>query len=239
MRFIKKPYLPEGRIVLSVSSRKAEGRVVSPFRCGSLPPALQNHADLSFAYLGGGVAVAAPEAFEYYSSAFAGDGLVLIKGGKKLDMHYPLDCAYNVLPLGESLFCLESAADGVLLEAARGMGYEIVDIKQGYAKCSVCPIREDAAISADVSFIRAARRRGIDVLQITNDTVVLPGYKNGFFGGGAYMADEHTLVIAGDVGLHPDGARIREFAAKYSIEVVCDRNGRVTDFGSLCAVMCE
>lgn len=238
-RFIEIPYLPEGDITLSVSARKADGRVIAPYGNARLPKGIRTHADLTFCYLGGGVAVAAPEAYDYYVRAFSGVGLTIIRGGTRLDMHYPVDCAYNVAPVGKKLFCNASIADGVLLSEAERMGYKIVHIKQGYAKCSVCPVTETAAISADVSFCRAAEREGIDALLITNDTILLPGYANGFFGGAAYMKNPHTLVTAGDLALHPDCERITAFLKEYGIRLEADSDAPLSDFGSLCAVMCE
>lgn len=238
-RFIEIPYLPEGSIALSVAARRAAGRVIAPYDKALLPEGIRRHADLTFCYLGGGTAVAAPEAYDYYKRAFAGTGLTLIRGGTRLDMHYPCDCAYNVAPVGKRLFCKVSAADGVLLSAAESLGYKIIDINQGYAKCSVCPVTENAAISADKSFCRAAQGEGIDTLLITNDTVLLPGYKNGFFGGAAYMKDRRTLVTAGDLAFHPDGERITGFLKAYGISAEPDSYAPLSDFGSLCAVMCE
>lgn len=238
-RFIEIPYLPESDIEVSVAARKAVGRVIAPYGGARLPKGTRTHADLTFCYLGGGTAVAAPEAYDYYKSAFSGSGLKLIRGKKRLDMHYPSDCAYNVAPVGKKLFCRVSAADSVLLCEAESMGYKIIDINQGYAKCSVCPVTQNAAISADPSFCRAAKREGIDVLLITNDTILLPGYKNGFFGGAAYMKNPRTLVTAGSIKLHPDGERITDFLKAYGISAESDSETPLFDFGSLCAVMCE
>lgn len=238
-RFIEIPYLPEGNITLSVSARKARGRVIAPYGNANLPEGIRTHTDLTICYLGGGAAVAAPEAYDYYVRAFSGTGLTVIRGGTRLDMHYPADCAYNVAPVGKKLFCNASAADGILLSEAEKRGYKIVDIKQGYAKCSVCPVTETAAISADISFCRAAEKEGIDTLLITNDAVLLPGYANGFFGGAAYMKNPRTLVTAGSVDRHPDGGRIKAFLQRYGINAEADSDAPLFDFGSLCAVMCE
>ena len=111
------------------------------------------------------------------------------------------------------------------------MGYSITNIKQGYAKCSVCPVDEKSAISADMSFYKAAVRDGLDVLLITNDNIRLEGFDNGFFGGCAYMVQSDALGAKGDLRTLPQYEKIEEFLNKRGIAVE-KGNGTVIDFGS-------
>jgi hypothetical protein len=239
MKFIKTPYLPESDIALSVSSREAFGRTVAPFTGANLPKGLKSHADLTICYLGDGVCVTAPESYEYYKSALSETGIEIVRGEKYLDRHYPDDCAYNVAIVGKKLFCKTSVTDKNLLGAAEKTGCKIININQGYAKCSVCPVTENAAISGDVSFAKAAEKEGIDVYIVSNDKIVLPGYKNGFFGGAAYMKNKNTLVTAGSLDFTDEKRNVEEFLKKYGVRLEADENAPVFDFGSLVALMCE
>ena len=47
------------------------------------------------------------------------------------------------------------------------MGYEIINVKQGYAKCSICVVSDNAIITADKGIAKAAIQNRIDVLEIT------------------------------------------------------------------------
>ena len=237
--FVKTPYLPKGKISLYVGDvALPRAQCIKPFYDARLPKALSMHADLTFCYLGEGTAVCAKEAFSYYSRAFSETELCLIEGASFLDMHYPKDSAYNIAVVGNKIFCKTKITDRVLLNKAEALGYKIVDINQGYAKCSVCPVSENAAISADPSFLKAAEKEGIDCLKITNDSITLPGYDTGFFGGAAFMKDEKTLAVNGNIMLHPDAKRIKDFLSGYNISVLSLKCDEISDFGSLIAI-CE
>lgn len=234
MDFVKLAYLPEKRTKIAVGNVCDETvKMIKPYREEKLADSLSYHADLSFCYLGENVAISTPESYEYYKKALLGTGLEIRCGVTSLDRHYPKDSAYNVAILGRRMFCKVEITDPVLLESAKERGYEIIDIKQGYAKCSVCPIDENSAISADVSFLKSAQKAGVDVLHITNESIVLDGYSNGFFGGCAYMRDKKTLCVLGDLKTHPDCERIEEFLKRRNIKIECLKKGEpLYDFGS-------
>ncbi|MBQ6794768.1 MAG: hypothetical protein IJO83_01335 [Clostridia bacterium] len=239
MSFIRVPYLPDKKVTVAVGDREQAGvRVIKPYRITCLPQSMQHHADLSFCYLGGGVAVCAPEAYDYYKKQLAFTSIELIKGEKEVGSNYPLDAAYNVAIVGGVLYCKKAICDGVLLKVAQSMGYEIVNINQGYGKCSVCPVDENSAISADMSFFKAATKKGVEVLLTTNEGISLPGFENGFFGGCAYMTDKNTLCIKGDGKTLPSYEKITEFLKIRGISI-SEGKGAVTDFGSFIPIMEE
>jgi len=85
--------------------------------------------------------------------------------------------------MGSRLVCNEQAAAPELLEAARRMGLELIPVKQGYAKCSLCIVSENAVITADEGLAYTLCRAGLDVLKIIPGCIRLPGYGYGFIGG--------------------------------------------------------
>lgn len=238
MNLLRTPYLPEKRVLLAVADLKREDmRIIEPYAAKKLPFGLIKHADLTFCYLGHGVAVCAPEAYEYYSEKLRETGVTLIRGEKSLDMHYPSDAAYNVAIVGQRIFCKVKITDRVLLNTAIKLGYKIIDMNQGYGKCSVCPVNSKSAISADMSFYKAATGEGLDVLLVTNSTIKLPGYKNGFFGGSVYMENENTLAFNGNAESHPDYDKILEFTETRGI-LIKQTDEPISDFGSFIP-LCE
>lgn len=240
MKFVEIPYLPQNKITLGVGDVKREDvKIIPPCEFLNLPPTLKRHADLSFCYLGKGVGISAKGSGEYYKKVLGETGIKLYEGEKIADRHYPSDAAYNVAIVGKRLFCRVDITDRVLLEKAQEMGYKIINMNQGYGKCSVCPVGENWAISADASFRKAAEKEGIEVLLITNESIVLPGYNNGFFGGAAYMEDKETLCINGDLSLHPDREKIEEFLSEKHIRIKSEKGVPVFDFGSLIGIMEE
>ncbi len=234
MHFVKTPYIPQGKTLVGIGDVvHSDINIIKPFYLEKLPIGLRYHADLSFCYLGEGIAVCAPESYAYYKKAFENTPLEIIKGEKYLDMHYPNDASYNVAIVGDKMFCKKDITDKVLLNKAEECGYKIININQGYGKCSVCPIDETGAISADMSFCKAAEKNGVEVLFITNDTIKLSGYNNGFFGGCAYLYDKNTLFTKGDITTHPDYEKINSFLKKRNITIKCTKTrDSLCDFGS-------
>lgn len=233
MSFIEVPYLPKGRVTVAVGDINIDGvRVIKPYKLSHLPPSMQSHADLSFCYLGEGIAVCAPEAYDYYAKELEFTQIKIIKGEKSVGRNYPSDAAYNVAITPGRIYCRRDICDGVLLQVAESMGYSIRNIRQGYAKCSVCPVDEKSAISADMSFYKAATGDGLEVLLITNENICLEGFENGFFGGCAYMAQKGVLSVKGDFAALPQYDKIKEFLGNKGISTERG-SGKVTDFGSL------
>lgn len=240
MNFVQTPYLPKKKVCLALSGAAIENiETIEPCKKLRLPENLKGHADLSFCYLGDGTAVCAPGSGEYYNEKFKHTGLSVKEGEISPDRHYPKDAAYNVAIVGRKMFCRIDITDKILLNEAEKLGYEIININQGYGKCSVCPISENSAISADKSFAKSAEKAGVEVLLITNSTILLPGYSNGFFGGCAFMADEKTLCVKGDITTHPDYLKIWEFTKKKGIDIISLGGGNLFDFGSLIPVLEE
>ncbi len=232
MGFIRLPYLPKGKVSIAVGDISVPGiKVIPPYEVAALRGGMRRHGDITFSYLGDGVAICAPEAYDYYSHALESLPIKLVKGNCPVGSNYPWDAAYNIAIVGERIFCRVDITDSVVLKKATEMGYKIINIKQGYAKCSVCPVDENSAISADMSFYKAASKEGIEVLLTDNCPIVLEGYPNGFFGGAAYMEGAGVFSAKGDVRLLADYEKIKLFLEKRNISIKY-REGSVTDFGS-------
>ncbi|MGM9551022.1 MAG: DUF6873 family GME fold protein [Clostridia bacterium] len=240
MKFVEIPYLPQKKALYAVGDIKDNtSLVIPPYENKRVHPSLTKHTDLTFCYLGQGIAVCERESYNYYKEKLEKFNMTLIEGEKTLDMHYPSDAAYNVAIVGKKIFCKKSITDPVLMREAEKMGYKIVNINQGYGKCSVCPVSENAAISGDVSFARAAEREGVEVLLITNKGILLQGFDNGFFGGCAYMKDKNTIAFNGDITKHPDYEKIKNFLKSKEIEIENTSKATLYDFGSFSPIIEE
>ncbi len=239
MPFVKVPYLPQRRVQVAIGDVEFENmKVIKPFFIECVPPSMRYHADLSICYLGQGVAICAREAYDYYQGVLEPYGVKLICGKAEVGSNYPCDAAYNVAIVGDKIFCKEKITDRILLDTAKSMGYKIININQGYAKCSVCPIDENSAISADASFLKKAETEGLDVLKITNTSIVLEGFSEGFFGGCAFMAGDKQFLIKGDIKTLPDEKRITQFLQQRKI-IIKNGMGAVQDFGSFIPIIEE
>ncbi len=131
---------------------------------------------------------------------------------------YPYDVLLNAVPIGKHLLCNPKTVAQELLR----LGLIPIGINQGYTKCSTLPLGSDALITADASIASAARKAGIDVLQIATGHVDLPGYDCGFIGGCTSFAPRggtDTILFCGALSRHPDSKKIEDFCSRHGYRI--------------------
>lgn len=145
---------------------------------------------------------------------------------------YPLDVLFNACLVGNRLICNEKTISRLILEAARGLGCEIINVPQGYTKCSVTVVSDNAIITADKAIAATCRGMGIDVLEISEGHISLPPYNFGFIGGASGVCRD-KVFFCGLLDSHPDGERIKEFCEKHKKTAISLTDGELQDVGSL------
>ncbi len=237
--FIRTPYLPEGKVTLAIAGFDVPGlTIIPPPEIASLPPAVSRHADLGLCPLGGNEVVCPPDTWAYYNRVLSPHGFSVIKGGQAIGVSYPADTAYNVVVAGDFALLNPAVCDKVLLRLLKDR-YDILPIKQGYAKCSVAVAGKSSVITGDPGIFRAAEKAGLDALPVKNDGVELPPYKNGFFGGVCGLIAPDALAINGSLRHMPDGEKIKKFLEKQGVRPMELNSGPPFDTGSLIPLMTE
>ena len=198
-----------------------------------LPPPLSSHPDMLF-FLGKGRIVCHKDYFalaeEQINKIAHISNSEMIISDENMGRDYPHDVLFNAAAVGDRLICRRDAVSGRVAEL---YGEEnIINVKQGYAKCSTCVVSDKAIITADVSIAEAAEKKGIDVLSVSPAGVRLDGYDCGFIGG-ATGADKENVYFCGNVDLHPDGDKIKEFCEKHGKRAVSLSERSLYDYGTL------
>ncbi|MCH5187553.1 MAG: hypothetical protein J1F63_04065 [Oscillospiraceae bacterium] len=231
--FLPVPYMPEARVTLAVSGFNIPGtEIIPPPELSALPKALRRHADLGLCPIGGNEVVCPPDSWEYYNRVLTPHGFSVILGGQALGSSYPADSAYNVVVAGKFALLNPKVCDKTLLKLLENR-YEIVAVSQGYTKCSVAPVTENALITADADIYKKTSALGMDVLLISNKGVMLPPYENGFFGGATGMTDKKTLAVNGSLSLMESGNDILQFLEAHCVSVMETSSFSPFDTGSL------
>ena len=238
MEFLTTPYLPKNKASLYIADCDIDGAtVVKPASIEVLPPSMRRHADLGIVIVSNNKAVCPPETCDYYKEKLSPYGFEIIKGKRSVGSNYPGDCAYNVGIVGKKCFLSKSVCDEHLYDILISEGYNIIEIKQGYAKCSICPIDENTFITGDCGIAKKGAENGLEVLLIENDGIILPPFKNGFWGGCSGMENCDTLLVNGDVSLIPAGDKIQKFLDSKNIKIKKLKDGQVLDIGSIIPLM--
>ena len=165
---------------------------------------------------------------KYLTIGYRGD---LIKDAVKSP--YPNDSRLNVVFVGDRLICNPQTTDEFILKYASDNGFKIIPVNQGYTKCSVCLINDNALITDDKSIHNACTADGIDSLLISKGSVKLNGFDYGFIGGCTGLIEKNKLLFNGDIRLHKDADKIVSFLNKYNIEPVIIENEPLYDIGGI------
>ncbi|MBQ4109478.1 MAG: hypothetical protein IJC74_01210 [Clostridia bacterium] len=237
MSFITKPYLPENKISHAVCDRNFKGEIngvtLIPSYCDkTVLSGIDTHPDMSICPLGDGFFAVSKNSFEYYTELFSGLSVKLLKGENSLKSDYPYDIAMNAVILNGCLFHNLEYTDKAILKFAENYGWKMVNVKQGYTKCSTLIVTENSVITSDKGLAKAYTENGIEALLISPGNIKLKNFDYGFIGGSGGKISKEEILFFGDVKLHPDFYKINEFLAEKNIKYVC-ADGELTDFGSL------
>jgi hypothetical protein len=153
-------------------------------------------------------------------------------GVSPLGRRYPADIKYNAAQLGGYLIHLTNQTDPVILDKAKETGLKPIHVKQGYTKCNLVIVDENAVISSDEGMSAVLNRYGIEVLLITQGHVKLSGFPYGFLGGASGRVGSE-LLFNGNLSVHPDFEKIKEFIGKRGLKTVWFEDYPLEDVGSL------
>ena len=202
----------------------------------ALPAPVASHPDLLLFFTSRAVYTVASYqrlAARELSILCARTGLELCVVEEELGDAYPQHVLLDAAPLGSLLFCHPKYT---ARELTHSLGYRVVPVRQGYAKCSTVPVGETALLTADPSIASAAQAHGVDVLLIRPGFVSLPGYNHGFLGGAASFSPNETrreLFFCGELAAHPDAEAITHFCRRHQTEPISLGHLPLTDVGTL------
>lgn len=160
------------------------------------------------------------------------DDIIFMGNEMLLRPEYPGDIIYNGFSTGKYFIHDLKHTDRQLLKAAEDLGLITVNVKQGYACCSIVPVDEDSIITYDRGIAGACEAAGLNLLTVEPGHVELPGYDTGFIGGtSGKVGDE--IIFNGDLSAHPDYTGIVEFIEERGLKVKYFEGYPLRDIGSI------
>lgn len=235
--FINYPNLPEGRVTLAAAgdypeitaALAEEGIRTLSFSSDILPDEVKRHSDMLLCHAGSHRIFAVPgiNTSELKKTGFS----VYLSDDIKAE--YPLDVKLNVA-VGKGFYiCNPKTADSYLTDELILSGFTAFHTNQGYSKCSVCFVADNAIITEDPSIYQSLQRSSFDILLISQGDIYLSEKHSGFFGGSTGKISKDTLAVTGELKYHKDENRIRCFCEKHEVKIKELRKGRIIDIGSI------
>ncbi len=158
--------------------------------------------------------------------------LELMLSNEKTGDKYPLDVLFNACLIKNRLICNKKTVSSLILATAEAYGIEIIDVPQGYTKCSICPVGNDAILTSDSVIATACRKHGMNVLLISRGHISLPPYEYGFVGGASGYC-EGKVYFCGSLNTHPDGDKMKKFCTQNGAEIIELSNEILQDVGTI------
>lgn len=150
---------------------------------------------------------------------------------KELEEKYPKNIFLNAVNLKNFFIHNLKFTDKNLLKHVSDK--ELINIKQGYSKCSIAIVNNNALITSDLGIYNALKKYPIDVLLIPAGDIVLPGLSYGFIGGTCGLISEDKMAFLGNLKNHSYGNDIKNFLFKHNVEPIYLDEGKLIDRGSI------
>ena len=240
MDFIKCPNLPE-KTVKTLICGSTDERIISFFESRGISVIISEknpdiakpvsvHADMSCLHLGDNIIIVDKRQKELKNS-LEKMGMKVYETDEIIRGEYPDDIRLNVALLGDFAIGSFRNTDKTLLQLLNDR--KLIDVNQGYSKCSALIVNSRAVITDDESVFKAVSVRDIDCLLISKGDIMLEGYNYGFIGGASGKISADTVVFFGSIEKHRDFDAIKQFLKKHNCRYVCTDDGMLRDIGGI------
>lgn len=212
----------------SAEKLKEYGEVVRTRANARVLRGLDTHPDILVHPLQSGDLVVDRDNFDYYKEIFGDKNI--IPSHSSLSGKYPGDILLNAFAFKKIFIHNLKHTDQVILDYYKNRGYELVNIKQGYAKCS-CLVTEDFVITSDGGIYESLRDL-IPIYKIDHGQIKLQNFNYGFIGG-ATGALGKKIFFTGDFSHHSSHEEILKIISNYDYEIEILSDETIEDFGSI------
>ncbi len=163
----------------------------------------------------------------------------IINGTSNVYGGYPDDIKYNVCIVGNKAIHNFKYTDIKLKKEIKENNLELIDVKQGYSKCSIAVINDNSIILSDKGLNKTLENKGLDILFLdyTPDIKLLTennkySKKNGFIGG-AISKIQNNIIVFGDLSKIDINNKIKNFILSKNLKIVDFKGLDVIDYGGI------
>ncbi len=243
-RFLKSPNIPNGKVTtvfatiddnaLKTLFDNLSVKVVNVIENTLLDTPVSRHADILANYVGKSIFLADKNQAELCK-------FIKNNGGKSIIIEnikspYPDDCLLNFADIGDYIICNKSILTKEIVDLLPNK--QIVDVKQGYSKCSVCIVKHNTIITDDISIYNAVSHYdNVKSLLIEKGSVHIDKYGYGFIGGCCGLIGKDLLLFNGDLSKHTDFDKIKSFLYDNGVNYIDIKGKTLTDIGSIIPIM--
>lgn len=249
LKYIEEPNLPQSKVKLVLIDGRISPEIeaslsnmnidfIKTERHPGLYAAMAFHPDAFIHHVFKDQIIYAPGTPPVLLDKLSKRGFKLFMGEAFLKREYPMNIAYNAARVGKFFIHNLKYTDSILMKALLEQGLKAINVKQGYAKCSVSVVDENSIITADTGIAKAAENKGLDVLLLPpKQGIELPGLDYGFIGGSSGLLNKDLWSVSGDATKLSSFSEIQKFLTKKNIKIISLSQKSSVDLGSILPLM--
>ena len=241
MKLIENPNLPYNRVKTVLLSgeykeiieeiNKLNISTITTSACEQLPKGEQYHADMQAVHINNEIMVL-NECKELIDKLIKND-INVNKTNVNVQNKYPFNVLLNCVMLDKFVIMNKKTVSIEIYNLCEKINKDIVNVNQGYTKCSTALIRDNAIITSDNGIYNECKKHKIDVLKIKSGYIDLPNYDYGFIGGTCTLIDKNNLLFTGNIKKHPDYELIKSYCLNYNVYLNTLTNNNLIDIGGI------
>ena len=191
--------------------------------------AIAGHPDIFFCKTPGGL-IAAPNTPPGILEKLTSKGVPFMVGRQETGMQYPNSARYNAVVTERYFIHYMDITDETIKSSL--VGQEQVNVRQGYTRCSLLPLKDNHFITSDQGIFQVLNHSGLPVLLVDPTGINIQELKHGFFGGACGVWEDKVFII-GSLSHYRDGHRVRAFLHGLGYQVIELYDGPLFDGGSI------
>jgi hypothetical protein len=205
------------------------GELVLLETTGITEESISGHPDIFF-FSTQNELIVAPNLPDSYKGLLRERKITFKEGSKNVEEKYPEAAHYNAVVTDKYIIHRADISDSEIIESTKHL--QQIHVRQGFARCSLLPLRENNFITSDNGIYEALVKQGMQVLLVSPENIILPGHQYGFFGGTCGIV-ENTVFFLGSLSQYCDGEKVRIFLKNLGYKITELYNGPLFDGGSL------
>lgn len=207
---------------------KKYGQVVRTKANKNVLEGLDTHPDILVHPLPNGDILVDRDNFEYYKGLF--NDKKVLPSSSSISAKYPGDIHLNAFAFKKIFIHNLKHTDQVILDYYKNEGFDLVNIKQGYAKCS-CLVTDDFVITSDGGIYETLKDL-IPIYKIDQGQIKLQNFNYGFIGGASGVLGK-KIFFTGDFSHHSSHEEILKIINKYDYEIEILSKDPIEDYGTI------
>lgn len=219
--------------------KRKDLRVIKTIPHKKVDKSISYHPDIVIHPINHNILVTEASVYEYYKEEFKNTNIEIIKGESYLDSKYPMDIPYNIGRIGNFAFHNLKYTDEVIKYHFKEQGLELINVKQGYTKCSMAIIGENDVITADVFIHKTLKKLGVNSLLIEPGHIFLQNQNYGFIGGCTGNMSNKEILFSGSLDEHPQKQIIEEFVFSLNKSITYLSEEKISDIGTIIGINCK